>query len=110
MSTLNDGHTFIDAFFAGRLFPAPLMTEIAMDRHRILRPLGYGTVMNRCPHPPRTCQDCGESSHPDLPEGIKPLRQARTLIDLDTSPSPIKESFLHRPRIVPLGRALVRMS
>lgn len=47
VSTLNDGHTFIDAFFAGRLFPAPLMTEIAMDWHRIFRPLEYGTGIMR---------------------------------------------------------------
>lgn len=47
VSTLEDGTAFLDAFFAGRLFPEGLLGEIATDWHRIFRPLEYGTGIMR---------------------------------------------------------------
>ncbi len=47
VSTLDDGLAFLDAFFGGRLFPAALLAEMALDWHRIFFPLQYGTGIMR---------------------------------------------------------------
>ena len=47
VSTLDDGLTFLEAFFAGRLFPPALLAEMQRDWHRIFYPLEYGTGIMR---------------------------------------------------------------
>ena len=47
VSTLDDGLSFLDAFFAGRLFPGELLGEMQADWHRVFFPLQYGTGIMR---------------------------------------------------------------
>lgn len=47
VSTLTEGLEFLDAFFAGRLFPPAVLDELQADWHRILFPLEYGTGIMR---------------------------------------------------------------
>lgn len=47
VSTLRDGVTFLQAFFAGRLFDEALLDEMLTDWHRIFSPLEYGTGVMR---------------------------------------------------------------
>jgi CubicO group peptidase (beta-lactamase class C family) len=47
VSTLADGLAFMDAFFGGQLFPAPLLEEMQADWHRVFFPLEYGTGIMR---------------------------------------------------------------
>ena len=47
VSTLDDGLAFVDALFDGRLFPAALLAEMAVDWHRVFFPLQYGTGIMR---------------------------------------------------------------
>jgi D-alanyl-D-alanine carboxypeptidase len=52
VSTSRDTMSFLAGFFHGRLFPQPLLKEIAVDWHRIFQPLEYGTGIMRFRLPP----------------------------------------------------------
>ena len=47
VSTLTDGLLFLDAFFAGTLFPSETLTWMASDWHRVFFPLEYGNGIMR---------------------------------------------------------------
>ena len=47
VSTLGEATTLLDAFFDGRLVPAPILAEMQSDWHPVFYPLEYGTGLMR---------------------------------------------------------------
>ena len=58
----------------------------------------------------QTRDDVRERLNPRFPQGVQPLGQARSPVDLNVPPGAVMCPFLHGPGVVPLGRLLVCMS